>query len=222
MPVQRGEIERAFADDGRHPGAAFGPRNRDSVDAGMQDALESAELLRHLGGSHVLALPAKGVADAVDEVEEALLVLAHHVAGPYPSIARCEDLAQDFLLGLGRTGVPLEPAAGARRIVLHLADRFAGLVDAGANAESILVAGRLAPVEVEGDQGRREAVRQIWGNVADGSRLALHVEQRDTSLRGRIKLEDLRDAEALLERLPHAGREAVATSEPKSVGGLVL
>jgi hypothetical protein len=106
----------------------------------MQYALESAEFLRHLGGSHVLALPAKGVADAVDEVEEALLVLAHQVAGPYPSVARREDMAQDSLLGLGRTGVALEPAAGARRIVLHLADRLAGLVDAAANTETVLVA----------------------------------------------------------------------------------
>src|SRR5262249_35838419 len=75
MPAQRGEIERAFAYERRHPVAAFGPWNRDSVDAGMQDALERAERLRQLRGSHVLALPAKGVADAVDEVEEALLVL---------------------------------------------------------------------------------------------------------------------------------------------------
>src|ERR1700734_1581190 len=126
MPVQSGEIERALADDGRHPGAAFGPWNRDSVDAGMQYALESAEFLRHLGRRHVLALPAKGVADAVDEVEKALLVPAHQVAGPPPSGARREDMAQDSLLGFGRTGVPLEPAAGARRIGLQLADRLAG------------------------------------------------------------------------------------------------
>src|SRR5271169_2605205 len=152
MPVQRGEIERAFAYDCRHPGAAFGPRHRDSVDAGMQYALESAELLRHLGGSHVLALPAKGVADAVDKVEEALLVLAHQVAGPYPSVARCEDMAQDSLLGLGRTGIALEPAADGSRIRLHLADRLAGLVDAAALTEAVLVATRLALVEVEGDQ----------------------------------------------------------------------
>src|SRR5271165_7030863 len=130
MPVQRGEIERAFADDGRHPGAAFGPRNRDSVDAGMQYAFESAELLRHLGGSHVLALPAKGVADAVDEVEEALLVLAHQVAGSHPGVARCENIVQDLLLGIGRPGVALEATASALRIVPHLGDRLTGLVDA--------------------------------------------------------------------------------------------
>src|SRR5271166_4386645 len=148
MPVQLGEIELAFAYDGRHPGAAFGPRNRDSVDAGMQYALESAELLRHLGGGHVLALPAKGVADAVHEVEEALLVLTHQVAGPYPCVARCEHIAQDSLLGLGRTGVALEPAAGARRIVPHLGDRLARLVVAAANTETVLVADRLVFVEV--------------------------------------------------------------------------
>src|SRR2546429_10011983 len=102
MPVQRRKIEGAFAYDGRHPGATFGPRNRDSVDAGMQYALESAKLLRQLRGSHVFALPAKGVADAVDEVEEALLVLAHQIAGPYPGVARCDAMAQASLLGLGR------------------------------------------------------------------------------------------------------------------------
>src|SRR5205814_5802286 len=86
----------------------------------------------------------------------------------------------------------------------------------------VLLANGLAFVEVEGDQRRREAVPQIVGNVADGSGLALHVEQREASLRGSVKLEDLWDAEALLELLPHAGREAVATSEPKAVRGLVL
>src|SRR5262245_11985543 len=222
MAVQRGEIERAFAYERRHAGAASGSWNRDSVDAGMQDAVECAELLRQLGGRDVLALPAKGVADAVDEIEEALLVPAHQVAGPYPGVARCEDMAQDSLLGLGRTGVALEPAAGARRIVLHLADRLTGLVDAAANTETVLVANRLAFVEVEGDQRRREAVPQIRGDVADGSGLALHVEQRDASLGGSVKLEDLRDAEALLKRLPHAGRQAVATSEPKAVRRLAL
>src|SRR5262249_24853366 len=83
------------------------------------------ELLRHLGGRHVLALPAEGVADAVDEVEEALLVLAHQVAGPDPGVALCEDVTQDSLLGFARTGVALEPAAGTRRIVLHLDDPIA-------------------------------------------------------------------------------------------------
>src|SRR5262249_34182044 len=111
--------------------------------------------------------------------------------------------------------------AGAPRIVPHLADRLAGLVDAAANTETVLVPDGLARVEVEGDQRGGEAVRQIGGDVADGSGLALHVEQRDAPLRGRVKLEDLRDAEALLERLPHTGRQAVATGQPKVVRGLV-
>ena len=106
-------------------------------------------------------LPTNVIADAVDDVEEALLVLAHQVTGPNPGVARCEYMAQDSLLGLGRTGVALEPAAGVRRIVLHLADRLAGLVDAAANTETVLVAYRLAFVEVEGDQRGREAVRQM-------------------------------------------------------------
>src|SRR5262245_27207655 len=144
MPVQRGKIERFFADDGRHPGAAFGPRNCDSVDAGMPYTLESAEHLRHLGGRHGLALAAEGGADAVHKVEEALLVLAHHVAGPYPGVTRYEDVAQDFFLGLDHTAVALESASRARRIVLHLADRLARLVDAAADTEAFLVPDRLA------------------------------------------------------------------------------
>src|SRR5579871_6596651 len=67
MTVQLGKVELAFANDGSHAGTAFRPRNRDSVDAGMLDAFKCAEFLRHLGGGHVLALPAKGIADAVHE-----------------------------------------------------------------------------------------------------------------------------------------------------------
>src|SRR5580658_7089098 len=212
MPVQRAKIECPFRYDGRHPGAAFGPRNRDSVNAGMQDPLECADLLRYLGGRYVFAFPAKGLADAIDEVEEALLILAHQVAGPHPGVACREDIAQNSLLGLSRIGIALEPAASALRIDLYLADRLARLVDPAANAETVLVADRFPSIVVEGDQRGREAVRQIGRDVADGSRLALHVKERETSLRGRVKLENLRDAKTLLELLPHAGREAVATS----------
>ena len=151
--VQCGEIDFAFADDGRHPGRdAFGPRNRDSVDAGMQDAVESAKFLSHLRRSDILTLPAKRVADAVDEVEEALLVPAHQIAGPDPGISLGEDIAQDLFLGLARNGVALVSAAGTRRIVLQFTDGFAGFVNAAANTEAVLVADRLAFVEVEGDQ----------------------------------------------------------------------
>src|SRR6185437_5334819 len=59
MTMKSFQIQFAFADDGRHPGPALGSWNRNAVDAGMQDAFETAQLLRHLGRRHVLALPAK-------------------------------------------------------------------------------------------------------------------------------------------------------------------
>src|SRR5580704_3496211 len=142
----------------------------------MQDPFECADFLRYLGGRYVFAFPAKGVPDAIDEVEEALLILAHQVAGSHPGVARREDIAQNSLLGLSRIGIALEPAASTLWIVLHLADRLARLVDPAANAETVLVADRLPLIVVEGHQRGREAVCQIGRDVTDGSRLALHVK----------------------------------------------
>ncbi len=45
-------------------------------------------------------------------------------------------------------------------------------------------------------------MREIGWNVADGSRLALHIKQGYVSFGGGIELEDARNVEAMFERVP--------------------
>ena len=56
------------------------------------------QALFDLGGGDVLALPAEGVADPVDEVEIAVGILTHQVAGAEPTVAALEDVGENFLL----------------------------------------------------------------------------------------------------------------------------
>ncbi len=63
-------------------------------------------------------------------------------------------------------------------------------------------------------------MRKIAGNMADGSALALHIEQGDISFGGGIKFEDLRNAEAILECVPNLQRHAIAARETNPMRGL--
>src|SRR4029453_13206654 len=101
--------------------AAIPARNRAAVDVGLRDAAEAADRLLHLGGRDVLAFPAEGIADAVDEIEIAVLVLAHEIAGTEPGVALLEHVVQDFSAGLGRVGVAFEALAGLGGILEDLA-----------------------------------------------------------------------------------------------------
>ena len=53
----------------------------------------------------------------------------------------------------------------------------------------------------------------VAGDVADGAALSLDVEERDAAFGGGIELEDLRNAEAVLEGVPDFGGETVAAGE---------
>ena len=63
-----------------HAGAALGAGDRDAIDHRLDDAGAGAERSATSSGRDILALPAEGVADAVDEIVEALRVEAHQVA----------------------------------------------------------------------------------------------------------------------------------------------
>ena len=65
----------------------------------------------HFAGRDVLALPAEGVADAIDEIEIAQLVAPHQIAGAEPAVALLEHVAQNLLLRVGRLVVAVEVAA---------------------------------------------------------------------------------------------------------------
>ena len=83
---------------------------------------------RDLGGRDVFAFPAEGIADAIDEIEKPLLVLAHEIAGAIPGIAGEEHVAQDLLARGSRR--PCSPRSAWLPPVIHdLADRLAHLVE---------------------------------------------------------------------------------------------
>src|ERR1700722_3102335 len=64
-------------------------------------------------------------------------------------------------------------------------------------------------------------MRQVRRNVANGSALALNVEQRDATFGGGIKLKNLRNGKTVFEPVPHFGRQSVATGHPDTMTGLV-
>ena len=98
MCSQHREIQRLVGDKRGHPRAAVGAANRHSVDDGLRDAGTRADRAGDLGGRHVLALPAEGGANAIDEVDVTLFVLPHQVAGAKPRVTGLEDVAKDLLL----------------------------------------------------------------------------------------------------------------------------
>ncbi len=158
MGAQAVEIE--FGDivdhQSRHPGAAFVAGNRDAVDDGFFDALERRDRLGDLRGRDVLALPAKGVADPVDEVEIAAAVAPHQVAGAEPGVLRLEHAAQDLGRGRRRVGIAVEPRGGVARIVADLGQQLADLVRPAGAAAAVGVARVGLGVDVVGDQRHRE------------------------------------------------------------------
>ena len=97
-------------------------------------------IFSHLGGGDVLTLPAVGVADAVDEIEEALRILAHEVPGSIPAVAGDEHVTQDLLLRRCAVSVALE----ARRFLIanDLADGFSYLIYRATLASTVASARR--------------------------------------------------------------------------------
>ena len=87
-PDERVEIELSVDLQQRHSRAPVGAGNRNPVDDRFRHAGTSAEDPRDFERGDVLALPAKCVADAIDERIEAVGVATHEVAGSHPSVAR--------------------------------------------------------------------------------------------------------------------------------------
>ena len=192
-----------------------------AVDVGLQNAVESPDHLLDFGGRDVLAFPAEGVPDAIDEVEVAVLILAHQIAGAEPDVAFLKRVVQDLSVGLDLARIALEPLAGPRRILHDLADDLARLVDVALDAEALLVADRLLAFCVEADDLGREARGDPPGKPADRAFLAVEIEQRDVAFGRGVELDDLRNLEAPLELRPHIGPQTVAAGQAQMVRALL-
>src|SRR5258708_35759529 len=137
------EVQLIGGDKHSHAGPAVGARNSDAIDSGLPDAGKRTDRLRYLGCRDIFALPAEGVADTIDEIEIALLVLLHEVAGTIPCVSWLEHVAEYFFPRGLLAGITLESTADVRRVHEKPADRLSAFIRSAAKAESLLIANRL-------------------------------------------------------------------------------
>src|SRR5487761_2467996 len=213
------EVKAIVDHDRRHSGAAIGARDGDAVGGGVDDAGAIGDRLVHFGSRDVLPLPAEGVADPVDEMEEAGIVERHQVAGAKPGIAPGEHIAQDFLFGLGSVGIALEaasPGIGAS----DPPDGFADLAAGAWDTKTVRGTNRHAKLRIDANDRRRKAMRQQRWNSADRARPAFDIVEREIAFGRRVKFEELRNRKPCLKGFPDIAAQAVAAGEPKPVPGL--
>src|SRR5580692_10530420 len=151
------EVEAVIGDDGGHSGAAIGALDRDAIGRGVGNAGTIQNRLVHLRRRDVLALPAEGIAEAIDEMEKAALIAPHQIAGAKPGVAPGEYVAQDLLFGFGGIGVALETTAR----ILGAADPpngFTDLIVAARDTETIGVTDGHAEFGIDANDCRGETM----------------------------------------------------------------
>src|ERR1700756_2064546 len=221
MLAKNFEIEILADNDRGHAGADIGARHGHAIGRGVDDPMAIAKAVIDLAGRDILALPAKGIADTIDEIEEALLVLPHQIAGAKPGIALREDIAQDFPVGLACVGIALEAAAALIRGA-DTPDRFADLVASGCDAKPVIAAPGITALGVDLDDRGGKKMRQQRRNAADRTNLALDIGEGKNAFGGGVKSQDARHGKAFLERFPDIAAKPVAAGEPQSMPALEL
>src|SRR5438309_125952 len=122
MSLQRDEIECPFGHDRGHASPTFSSGDAYTVHVRLGDARKHRHRLGDLCGRHIFALPAKCIADAVNEIVVPAVVLAHQIAGAEPSIAALEYVPHNLLLGCGCIGVPLKSRTKVQCTVEEFSD----------------------------------------------------------------------------------------------------
>src|SRR5579864_6027971 len=88
------QVEVGLSDECCHPRPTVGGWDCHAVDIGFLDSRKGTDRLRNFGGRNVLALPAERIADAVDKIEKASLILSHQVSGAYPEVTLLKHVAE--------------------------------------------------------------------------------------------------------------------------------
>src|ERR1700733_1889469 len=94
MRFERSEVEIHVGRDRRHAGTAFYTRNVHAIDDRVDNTFASSHHRCDFRGGDVLALPAEGIAEAVDEIVKSRLVLPHEITRAKPAITFDEYVAQ--------------------------------------------------------------------------------------------------------------------------------
>src|SRR5471032_2171028 len=204
-----------------HAGAALTAWNLHAIDVRVLHTGEDIDRLSHFGGRHVLAFPAECIADAIDEIEISVLVLAHEIAGAEPGVALLEHVAQNLVLILAGGGVALEAVSRLRRLVDDLADDLAGFVWRAANAESVGIAHRLLSLHVESHNSGRKPVCDEPRNAADSARLTLEIEDIHVAFGRSVEFQDMRKTETALELLPQVRPQPVPAHKPDAMARFI-
>src|SRR5689334_23335242 len=217
--AQLSELRGGNAGQRRHTRPAVVARNRNPIDAHIGDSGETLDHRGHFRGRCIFALPAEGIADAIDEMEIALLVLAHEIASPEPDVARREHITQELVLGRLPVRVSLE-ASRVGGTVGDAADRLAYFAGPATDAAAAIIAQRDSSLDVVADQCHGRAMRQERRDAADGARPALVIEQGDVAFGRRIEFEDARKLKAFLEIGPDVATQPIAAGQPDTVRAL--
>src|ERR1700733_12437368 len=170
------KIQPCPGDERRHSGSAVRARHGDTVNGGLRNTWKCVTNCLHFGRRDVLAFPAKGVADAVDKVEVALLVPSHQVTGTKPGVSRIEHIVENLVRAGLLAAVAFEPVARVGRIFENSPNSFPRFGSSASNAESSVVSHRLAFVGVDAHQCRGESMSQKQRDTANGAGLALDVK----------------------------------------------
>src|SRR5580704_9659191 len=213
MLAQSRQIQRAIDDERHHAGCALGAGNGNAVNGRFGDAGERGERRGNFAARDILALPAKRIADAIDEIEIAAGVGAHQIAGAVPGVAALKYVAQDFFLRFRGAGIALEFGSGLSRAIVDSADRLARFAGGTTHAKPALVAGRLLRRGIGFYQRQRKAMGEERRHAADGADFAFDVVERNIALGRRIELQDPWDGEPVLEFLPNISTQPVAAAQ---------
>src|SRR5208337_2546141 len=205
------DIEGFIGDENRHACPSLGTRDRDAVNGHVENAPQARQAIAHFGRGHVLALPAKSIANPIYEIIKALFVLQHEIAGSEPAIALLEYIAQDLFLGVGFSRVAFESCRCAFR---NAADRFACLVRFARNAKAVPAAHNGAGLNIMFYELDLRVLREKRRHAADGAWDAIHIIKRECALCCSVELEDIGNIETLLELLPHRRAQSVSAAKP--------
>ncbi len=208
------KIRRIVDHERRHAGATLRSSDLDTVDQDLSDAGECGNRLGDFGRRHILAFPAKRIADPIDEIEITLRVPAHQIARSKPGIALRESAAQNFPLVGGRFGIALEAARRARGVVENAADRFADLARRAFDAAAGGIAKRFLRKDVEADELDDEFVFHPGRNAPDRTALRVEIDQHDIAFGRGVEFENAARREARCKGSPDVRTQAVAATEP--------
>ena len=197
-------------------------RHRNAVDVRLGDLRELADHVADLVGGDVLALPAERVAQAVDEVDAPVGVLALHVARAEPEVALFEDVLDHALVACGLV-VEVALEHGVRGGGVEFVEDFAGFAVAAGDGEAGGVAEDVFGDDVDlhadffgGVLEAPEEAAAADGVCAEGP--AVVVEGGAEAVGGGVELVDYGDVEAGAEGFPYVGAHAVAPGHGHDVG----